>query len=142
MTNELTPLEVSKQLKNFVLEFVKNGLDRKIIHGSFDIIEKEFKALEIIKGNNYLRNFILNWAYEYDEMLLDNQASALASAIDYFRMRTEDDYISRARLEELATLFKDGLIEDDEYEAMIYFDEVCEMEEHEKKFFGIGEDDE
>ena len=34
----------------------------------YKTIEKELKALEIIKGNNYLRNFILNWAYEYDEI--------------------------------------------------------------------------
>lgn len=39
---ELSPLEVSKQLKEFVLEFIKNGLD-------IDIIETALKALEIIK---------------------------------------------------------------------------------------------
>ena len=82
------------------------------------------------------------FAYEYDGMPQGNQALALASAVDYFRMRTEDKYISRARLEELATLFKDRLIEDDEYEAMIYFDETCEMEDYEKEFFGIGDDEE
>ena len=81
------------------------------------------------------------WAYEYDGMT-GNQAYALSSAIDCFRMKTEDNYIPRARLEELATLFKDGLIEDDEYEAMIYFNETCEMEDYEKKFFGIEEDNE
>lgn len=43
---ELTPLEVSKQLKDFVLEFVKNGLDRIFIHGSFDIIDKTLKDYE------------------------------------------------------------------------------------------------
>ena len=82
------------------------------------------------------------WNYEYDGKSMGNQASMLASAIDYFRSRTEENFIPRARLEELATLFKDGLIEDDEYEAMIYFNDTCEMEEHEKKFFGIVEDDE
>ena len=30
-------------------------------------IEKN-RALEIIKNNDYLRNFILNWANEYDEV--------------------------------------------------------------------------
>ena len=79
------------------------------------------------------------WAYEYAGETMGNPALALASAVDYFRMRTEDKYISRARLEELATLFKDGLICDDEYEAMIYFDETCEMEDYEKEFFGIEE---
>ena len=65
------------------------------------------------------------------------QAEALALCVDYFRMRTETDYITRCRLEELATQFKDGLIEDDEEQAIIYFDEVCEMTENEKEFFGI-----
>lgn len=43
MNKGLTPLEVSKELKDFVLEFVKNGLDRRFICGSFDLIEKELK---------------------------------------------------------------------------------------------------
>ena len=62
----------------------------------------------------------------------------LSAALEYYRTLTETDYIPRCRLEELATQFKDGLIEDDEESAMEYFDEVCEMENHEKEFFGIG----
>lgn len=48
--------------------------------------------------------------------------------------------ISRNRLEELATLFKDGLIFDDRESAMEYFNEVCEMTDEEKEWFGIEED--
>ena len=48
--------------------------------------------------------------------------------------------ISRSRLEELATLFKDGLISDDRESAMEYFNEVCEMTDEEKEFFGIEKD--
>ena len=70
----------------------------------------------------------------------------LSAALEYYRALTETNYITRCRLEELATQFKDGLIEDDEEFAMEYFDEVCEMENHEKEFFGIEteseEDDE
>lgn len=69
-----------------------------------------------------------------------NQAQALASCVDYFRSKTEEGYIPRCRLEELATLFKDGLISDDRESAMEYFNEVCEMSEEEKSFFGIEED--
>ena len=82
------------------------------------------------------------WAYEYAGETMGNPAEALANAVDYFRMRTEDNYIPIPRLAELATLFKDRLIEDDEASAMEYFEEVCEMEEHEKEFFGIGDDEE
>ena len=45
MSEGLEALEVSKQLKDFVLEFVKNGLDRRFIHGSFDIIDTALKRL-------------------------------------------------------------------------------------------------
>ena len=61
----------------------------------------------------------------------------LSAALEYYRTLTETDYITRCRLEELVTQFKDGLIEDDEEQALIYFDEVCEMTESEKEFFGI-----
>ena len=49
---DLEALEVSKQLKDFVLEFIKNGLDRRFVHGSFDIIETALKALNIINKKN------------------------------------------------------------------------------------------
>ena len=61
----------------------------------------------------------------------------LSAALEYYRALTETDYIPRCRLEELATQFKDGLIEDGEEQALIYFDEVCEMLDSEKEFFGI-----
>ena len=61
----------------------------------------------------------------------------LSAALEYYRNLTETDYIPRCRLEELATQFKDGLIEDDKESAMEYFDEACEMTENEKEFFEI-----
>ena len=66
----------------------------------------------------------------------------LSAALEYYRTLTEPDYIPRCRLEELATQFKDGLIEDGEAEAMEYFDEVCEMTDEEKEWFGITESEE
>lgn len=69
-----------------------------------------------------------------------NQAQALACCVDYFRSKTEENYIPRCRLEELATLFKAGLISDDRDSALEYFDEVCEMSEEEKEWFGIEKD--
>lgn len=61
----------------------------------------------------------------------------LQNAIECFREKTEKDYIPRHRLEELATLFKDGLIADDKESAMEYFNEVCTMSDEEKSFFDI-----
>lgn len=64
----------------------------------------------------------------------------LQAAYDCFMTKVNENYIPRCRLEELATLFKDGLISDDRESAMEYFDEVCEMTEEEKEWFGIEED--
>ncbi len=65
------------------------------------------------------------------------QLASLVSALECYRQMTEPNYIPRARLEELATQFKDGLIDDDKYEAWEYFTGSCEMEEHELEWFGI-----
>ena len=67
----------------------------------------------------------------------EDKQEALFYAVEQFRLKTETDYISRYRLEELATKFKDGLLEADEDFAMEYFDSECEMSESEKEFFGI-----
>ena len=66
----------------------------------------------------------------------------LSAALECYRTLTETDYIPRCRLEELATQFKDGLLENDEESAMEYFDSECEMSENEKEFFGIETENE
>ncbi len=66
------------------------------------------------------------------------QAEALGKAVDLFRLRTEENYISRPRLEELATHFKDRICQDIvEEEAEELFKDYCEMENHELTFFGL-----
>lgn len=71
----------------------------------------------------------------------NKKVESLSNALELFRYRTENNYISRQRLEDLATKFKDGLfgadLEEEEYEE--FFNEECEMEDFEKEFFGIGE---
>lgn len=57
----------------------------------------------------------------------------LSAALEAFRCKTEGNYISRSRLEELATKFKDRLIEADEEFAKDYF--RFEMEDYEMDFF-------
>lgn len=69
----------------------------------------------------------------------DAKAEALSKALELFRSRTETKYITRFRLEELATKFKDGLfgayLEDNEYDD--FFTEDCEMTDNEMNFFEI-----
>ncbi len=60
------------------------------------------------------------------------------AAVEYFRCKV-DDYIPRCRLEEIATLFKDKLLELDEEEARYCFDEDCDLRENERQWFGIEE---
>ncbi len=63
----------------------------------------------------------------------------LQDALNRFRTLVDMNYISRRRLEELATKFKDGLLECDEEFAMEFFEEECELLENEMKWLGLTE---
>lgn len=65
------------------------------------------------------------------------KAESLSNALEKFRYETEKDYITKQRLEELSTLFKDELLENSKTDALEYFAEVCNMSDEEKEFFGI-----
>ena len=83
------------------------------------------------------------YAYEYDGASIQgaSKEECIMAALDYFRMRTDPNYITRRRLEELCTKFKDGIIEAlDEY-ANDWFNEECELEDNEKKWLGIKKPD-
>ena len=74
------------------------------------------------------------FTYENDK---SRKAESLSNALEHFRYETENDYVSRSRLEKLATLFKDELLENSTTDALEYFEEVCNMSDEEKEFFGI-----
>ena len=63
--NNKEALKASKQLKDFVLGFIKNSFHRRFILGSFEIIETALKALEVIKEKNVDIEYIK--ACFYDE---------------------------------------------------------------------------
>lgn len=76
----------------------------------------------------------------------NNDMRGLASAVDLFRQKTEQNYIPRARLEELATQFKDKLVDDfvevygDDSETNEIIDEIIEtyeLSDYEAEFFGL-----
>lgn len=58
----------------------------------------------------------------------------LESALETFRIKTEENYIPRSRLIELATQFKDCALED-EYLAYV----IDNMNESEIEFFGLND---
>ena len=94
MSEELEALEVSKQLKDFVLKFVKNGLDRRLIYGSFDIIEKELKEYQEMKA--------VKGTTTFDKSIEDTLINACPNVAKKLK-----------RLEELEKAF-DSLSKDDE----------------------------
>ena len=65
------------------------------------------------------------------------RAEALFKALDYYLMRTNEQYISWARMSEIATVLKDGLIEDGEEEAYRYMADVAELSDTEAKYLGL-----
>ncbi len=69
------------------------------------------------------------------------QEKALSECLEVFRYKTELGYISRNRLIELCTRFKDNLIAADPEAAVECFDEDCDLPEEEKDFFEIDYDD-
>lgn len=118
-----------------------------IKHGDYTVIkyQKKYIGDEYVVARNFdAENFCWesasdNYAYSFDAALaclLRNIHSDFVK--DRNQLKTErESGINYSRMCELATQFKDGLLEDGETEAMEYFNEVCEMTDEEKEFFGI-----
>ena len=68
------------------------------------------------------------------------EEEALFKALDDFRARTDRDYISHERLLEIATLLKDGLLEDNADEAYEYMCDTVELSEEEAGALGLDMD--
>ncbi len=75
--------------------------------------------------------------YDFGKFSDLTKAEALFKALDYYRMRTDERYISWARMSEIATVLKDGLIEDGEEEAYRYMADVAELSDTEAEYFGL-----
>ena len=75
--------------------------------------------------------------YDFGEFSKLTRAEALFKALDYYLMRTNEKHISWTRMSEIATLLKDGLIEDGEQEAYRYMTEVVELSDAEAEYFGL-----
>ena len=87
---------------------------------------EEYKIVSDICADGSWAYSVCSWMYgKYgrEEYLI------LQDALDAFRYKTESDYIPRSRLEELATQWKDKIIQD------------CWMTEEEQNEYCIGEQD-
>jgi len=70
-----------------------------------------------------------------------SEEEALYKALDDFRSRTDRDYVSHERLLEIATLLKDGLVEDGADEAYGYMRGTVELSEKEAEALGLDMDE-
>lgn len=75
--------------------------------------------------------------YDFGKFSALSKAEALFKALDYYLMRTNEKHISWARMSEITTVLKDGLIEDGEEEAYRYMADVAELSDAEAEYFGL-----
>ena len=75
--------------------------------------------------------------YDFGKFSELAKTEALFKALDYYLMRTNEKHITWARMSEIATVLKDGLIEDDEEEAYRYMADVAELSDTEAEYFGL-----
>lgn len=75
--------------------------------------------------------------YDFGKLSDLTRAEALFKALDYYLMRTNKKYISWVRMSEIATVLKDGMIENDEEEAYRYMADVAELSDTEAEYFGL-----
>ena len=75
--------------------------------------------------------------YDFGKLSELTRAEALFKALDYYLMRTNEGHISWARMSEIATVLKDGLIEDDEEETYRYMADVAELSDTEAEYLGL-----
>lgn len=75
--------------------------------------------------------------YDFGKFSELTKAEALFNALDYYLMRTNEKHISWARMSEIATVLKDGLIENDEEEAYRYMADIAELSDTEAEYLGL-----
>lgn len=75
--------------------------------------------------------------YDFGESFGLTMTEALFKALDYYLAWTNDKHISWARMSEIATLLKDGLVKDDEAEAYRYMADVVQLSDTEAEYLGL-----
>ena len=121
-----------------IVKILQNGnrfLLARVVEQGDSVISRGFEpgdTYELVVCSNFDRSEPENQQWDYGHYY---QPQSLQSAIDDLFNRV----VGHERLSELATKFKDGLMEDDSEAAMEYFEAECEMTESEMEWFGITE---
>lgn len=118
--------------------------------GKYALIERgnQLKEIAVVYGLNEEKeewgHTVDYWSYEYNGNAIGclDKAFALSQALELFRVKTEENYIHRNRLEELATKFKDALYEADEEYANDFVEQECFENEMEWLEIKSNEEDE
>ena len=116
----------------------------------YTLIEENGQYALILRGENMTQYAVVcgldretgswDWTccyYDFGKFSNLTKAGALFKAVDYYLMRTNENHISWARMSEIATILKDGLIEDGEEEAYSYMADVVELSDTEAEYFGL-----
>ncbi len=116
----------------------------------YTLIEAQGQYALILRGESMTQYAVVsgldkdtgNWDwtccyYDFGKFSELTKAEALFKALDYYLMRTNEKHIPWARMSEIATVLKDGLIEDGEEEAYRYMADVAELSDTEAEYFGL-----
>ncbi len=116
----------------------------------YTLIEAKGQYALILRGESMTQYAVVggldkeagNWDwtccyYDFGKFSELTKAEALFKALDYYLMRTNEKHISWARMSEIATVLKDGLIEDGEEEAYRYMADVAELSDTEAEYLGL-----
>ena len=116
----------------------------------YTLIEEKGQYALILRGEHMTQYVVVSgldketgswdWTccyYDFGKSSELTRAEALFKALDYYLMQTNERYISWARMSEIATVLKDGLIEDGEEEAYRYMADAAELSDVEAEYFGL-----
>ena len=116
----------------------------------YTLIDENRQYALILRGDSMTQYAVVsgldkehgNWEwtccyYDFGKFSTLSKAEALFKALDYYLMRTNEKHISWARMSEIATVLKDGLIEDGGEEAYRYMADAVELSDTEAEYFGL-----
>ncbi len=113
--------------------------------GEYALIQRgskmqEYAVVNGLEKDNGEWNYTCSY-YGFGKYSKLSEEEALYKALDDFRSRTDRDHVSHERLLEIATLLKDGLVEDGVDEAYEYMCGTVELSEKEAEALGLDMDE-
>lgn len=115
-------------------------MERKVLFKKNDVALVDLGTQYVVACNYNDKDG--TWGHGMYFLANGNNQHALLEALDLFLFKTEDNYITRHRLEEIATKYKDELVANTTLEEVIeYSEEELDMDDYELEFFGLSEEE-